>query len=194
MAKFRLASSLTRWMCFVDGENFTIRGQSYAHDANIQLNKGPFYDRDVFLWLPGQSPIDVILRGRAYGSYSVPLRSYYYTSLVGDDQKIDQTRDALWELGFHPEVFKKDKKEQKAKGVDIALAKDFLGNAFRHNYDVAFLFAGDADYVPLVEEAKRLGKIVCVVFFQNNGMSPKLKLAADFMLPVDSVFDASWSK
>ena len=188
-----MPSSLTRWMCFVDGENFTIRGQKYAESVGLTLPEGPHFKRDIFLWLPKRTPLDVILHERSYGSESVPLRSYYYTSVVGDSVKIDETKTALWELGFHPEVFKKEKKDEKAKGVDIALAKDFLGNAFRHNYDVAFLFTGDGDYVPLVEEVKRLGKIVCVVFFQEiDGLNPDLKMVSDFMLPVDSAFKASW--
>ncbi len=108
------------------------------------------------MWLPSTRPIDVILYQRRYGSYSRPLRSYYYTSVVGDSNKIKSVHEALWNLGFHPEVFRKEKQQDKAKGVDIALAKDFLGNAFRHNYDVAFLFTGDSDYLPLVEEVKRL--------------------------------------
>ncbi len=192
MAEFRLPSAPSRWMCFVDGENFTIRGQEYAKSVGLTLSEGPHFKRDIFLWLPERTPLDVILYERKYGSESVPVRSYYYTSVVGDSVKLDATKTALWELGFHPEVFKKDKKDEKAKGVDIALAKDFLGNAFRDNYDVAFLFSGDGDYVPLVEEVKRLGKIVCVVFFQNTGLNPNLKMVSDFLLPVDSAFKASW--
>ena len=39
---------------------------------------------------------------------------------------------------------------------------------------------GDGDYVPLVEEVKRLGKIVVCVFFDvGNGLSPALKIACD---------------
>jgi len=47
-----------------------------------------------------------------------------------------------------------------------------LSHAFLNNYDVATLIAGDADYVPLVEEVKRLGKVVYVLFFVSNGLSP----------------------
>ena len=121
------------------------------------------------------------------------LGQVHHSRPVGDDSRIASIREGLWEIGFHPEVFKKAKQQEKAKGVDIALAKDFLGNAFRHNYDVAFLFAGDGDYVQLVEEAKRLGKIVCVVFFSAHGLSPSLKMAADHFLPIDESFRLAWS-
>jgi uncharacterized LabA/DUF88 family protein len=87
------------------------------------------------------------------------IRSYYYTSVKGDDTAAMSVKRALRELGFHPEVFKKTREEDKAKGVDIALAKDFLSHAFLDNYDVALLIAGDGDYVPLITEVKRLGNI-----------------------------------
>lgn len=179
-------------MCFIDGENLTIRSQAFAEKSGMKLEEGIFYKRDVFLWFPSTQPLDVILHKRSYGSYWKPLRTYYYTSAVGSLEKIHSIKESLWELGFHPEVFKKKNKHDKAKGVDIALAKDFLGNAFRNNYDVAFLFAGDGDYLPLVEEVKRLGKIVCVLFFESEGLNPTLKLAADYFLPIDEVFCDSW--
>jgi uncharacterized LabA/DUF88 family protein len=83
------------------------------------------------------------------------IRANYYTSLTGNDLKILSVKQALRALGFHPEVFKKVRREEKAKGVDIALVKDFLSHAFLDNYDVAVLVAGDWDYVPLITEVKR---------------------------------------
>ena len=57
--------------------------------------------------------------------------------------RIAGVTEALWKLGFQPEVYKKAKGQVKAKGVDIALSKDFLSNAFLHNYDVAVFVAGE---------------------------------------------------
>jgi uncharacterized LabA/DUF88 family protein len=87
-------------------------------------------------------------------------------------------REQLRRLGFDPNVFKKPKQTQKAKGVDIALTKDMLSHAFRGNYETAALVAGDGDYLPLVDEAKRLGKRVVVRFVQAY-TSDELRLAAD---------------
>ena len=39
---------------------------------------------------------------------------------------------------------------------------------------VAVLVAGDGDYVPLITEVKRLGKVVYVVFFNDYGLSTEL--------------------
>ena len=40
---------------------------------------------------------------------------------------------------FPPEVFKRKREGEKAKGVDIALSKDLLSHAYLDNYDVAVL-------------------------------------------------------
>src|SRR5262249_52320161 len=106
-------------------------------------------------------------------------RSHYYASSQGDEPKLAGIREALWKLGFHPEVFKRDSSTNRSKGVDIALAKDFLCNAFFDNYDVAVLFAVDGDYVPMVNEVKRMGKVVYVASFYESGLNPSLRLASD---------------
>ena len=63
------------------------------------------------------------------------------------------------------------------KGVDISLAKDLLSHAFLDNYDYAILYSGDGDYVPLVEEVKRIGKNVMVCFFDTDCLNKELKLS-----------------
>jgi hypothetical protein len=50
----------------------------------------------------------------------------------------------LWELGFSPEVFKKDKQTDKANGVDLSLTKDMLSHAFMNHYDAAVLVSETA--------------------------------------------------
>ena len=98
----------------------------------------------------------------------------------------------LRDLGFHPELFWKEK-GKRSKGVDLTLAKDLLSHAFWGNYDVAILLAGDGDYVPLVKEVKRMGKVVYSVFFQKPSMSPDLRLASDHTLYLDESFIQSWT-
>lgn len=46
------------------------------------------------------------------------------------------------------------------KQVDVAIAVDLVGMAFRDEYDVAYLLSADADYVSAVQEAQRLNKVV----------------------------------
>ena len=96
-------------------------------------------------------------------------------------------------MGFHGEVFKKEKHNQKSKGVDITLARDFLANAFMNNYD-AVLIAGDADYLPIVNEAKRMGKLVYIIFFhgEGSGLSRKLHIASDQFFSINQSFENAW--
>lgn len=67
-----------------------------------------------------------------------------------------------------------------------------LSHAFLGNYDAAVLVAGDADYVPLVEEVKRLGKLVHVAFFGSQGLSPELRRSADQFCEIAGDFAAAW--
>ena len=167
-----------RWMLFVDGENLTIRAQSFLKDLGCSLQSGPCYRKDVFLWLPGL-PGNYNLADPTFPLQSHAARAYYYTSIIGDPDARRTVADALKDLGFTPRVFARPKGQAKAKGVDITLATDLLGHAFRDHFDAAILVAGDGDYVPLVEEVKRTGKHVYVAFLEQNGLSPDLKLAAD---------------
>ena len=60
----------------------------------------------------------------------------------------------------------------------MALTKEMLVNAFNGNFDVAILFAGDEDYVGVVNEVKRFGPILNGAFF-NHGLSDNLRYAFD---------------
>ena len=71
---------------------------------------------------------------------------------------------------------------------EIALTTDMLSHGYRNNYDAAVLFAGDGDYVPLVEEVKRLGKVVYIMFFQGSGVNNELRLASDTFLYIGEFF------
>jgi len=176
-------SRLARWMLFVDGENFTIRAERHAANTGLNLQEGPYYSPDSFVWMPRYKGYTNI-----YGS-DVPwelqpraIRANYYASVWGDAPKVFSVREALWNLGFQPKVFKKIRRDEKAKGVDIRLTTDLLVGAYRDIYDVAVLITGDGDYVPLVEEVKGLGKLVYVAFIKDKptaGLSSELCLASD---------------
>jgi len=191
-------------MLFIDGENFTFRAQEYAKAERLILERGPHYEPDVFVWMPtahpekfwyycGPSDTDLSsqLALQAQG-----VRAHYYTSAVGSDEIRENVRAALWDLGFSPYVFKKDKQTSKTKGVDVTLTKDVLSHAYQNNYDAVFLVAGDGDYVPLVEEVKRRGKIVYVAFFGGGpemGLSPELRLVADRFFQLNAQVSATWT-
>jgi hypothetical protein len=108
---------LRRWMLFVDGENLTIRSQEWAKARDFRLIEGGYYLSNIFVWIPGAKANTALTNTENSPLEVQPhaIRSYYYTNVVGDEQKLLAVRRALWELGFHPEVFKKLKQEQKAK-------------------------------------------------------------------------------
>ena len=56
------------------------------------------------------------------------------------------------------------------------------------------LLAGDGDYVPLILELKRLGKVVYVAFFSASGLSPELRLAADGFFELEPFFFDQWKR
>jgi uncharacterized LabA/DUF88 family protein len=185
-----------RWMLFVDGENLTMSAQRAVEKANLTLPEGPFYMRDTFVWFP---LLNATTAMSSKEELSMPLqrratRAHYYTSVQGDAPKVERVSEALWDVGFAPKVFKKDRTRSRSKGVDIALTTDMLSHAFRDNYDVAFLYAGDGDYVPLVEEVKRLGKGVYVAFFGSAGLNDKLRLASDTFFVIEDAFLKSWRR
>lgn len=187
---------LRRWMMFVDGENFTIRGQQFAKKNGFELKEGPWFMRDTFLWFRGQ-PGTLAVTNTESAPLQVQLhaiRAFYYTSLVGDDSKLRQVREALHEMGFAPQVFKKTDRNKKSKGVDIALATDLLSNAYNDNFEVAVLVAGDGDYIPLISEVKRLGKVVYLAFFLDKvwGMNEELLLASDRNFEVGKSLKEAW--
>ena len=148
------------WMMFVDGENLTIRAQEAAPDFGVKFEEGSLWKKDTFIWVPqlqGDRVFDLLERHLR----RVSVRSNYYTFLQGDDDTINAVRESLWNLNFNPHVFKKTK-GKRAKGVDISVTKDLLTHAIDSHYEVAVLVAGDADYIPLVDEVKRRGKRVIV--------------------------------
>lgn len=186
--------NLRRWMMFVDGENLTLRAQEIAKTKGIELKEGPYFLRDTFAWIK-QAQADQIVSTilRTLRFQPIPVRCHYYTSFFGDDPNLLSVRQSLHKLGFHAEVFKKIKREAKAKGVDIALTKDLLSHAFLNNYDVAILIAGDGDYVPLIKEVKRLGKVIYTVFFSESGLNKELVLESDLFIDFSRTFFDSWA-
>ena len=169
---------LRRWMLFVDGENLTFRAQRLAGEKGIPLREGPYYMRDVMVWFP-----EILGTTRTLISSSGPeelqrlaVRACYYTSTIGSEDVLGTVKDRLWRIGFQPMVFKKPRTRSTTKGVDVALTTDLLSNAYRDNYDSVVLFAGDGDYVPLIEdrrgEAARQGRSCRILCLRGSRPKP----------------------
>jgi hypothetical protein len=183
--------STKRWMMFVDGENLAIEGQKRLDPWVAQAgNEGPYHRLDTFLWCPlsvkARNPeavhIDV--------AHGLAERCYYYTSVQGSDDDRRKVQFALWNLGFEPRVFRKEKGRQ-SKGVDIALCVDALHHAQRESYDIACVIAGDADFIPLIEELKGWGKRVQLRFF-GEVVTDEFKLASDSFFDITKSWTNAW--
>jgi uncharacterized LabA/DUF88 family protein len=173
----------TKVMIFVDGENLAIRykamiGNSWLPQPQVQ------HEPDVFVWTEQAN-----LKHHARVGV---VRRYYYTCVEGDEDKREELTRRLKDVGIEaPLVFKKEK-TRKSKQVDISLATDMLTHAFRKNYDMAILVAGDEDYIPLVKAVMSEGRKV-VLWFVDNGLDPKLVNAVDHYFDLGRVLfqDAS---
>ena len=72
------------------------------------------------------------------------------------------------------------------KGTDVQLATDMLTHAFKNNYDVAILVAGDNDYAGAVQAIKDAGKHVEVSLFGKQDTSQQLRNVADVIITINA--------
>lgn len=54
------------------------------------------------------------------------------------------------------------------KGVDVALTADLLMGAYQGLFDVAIVVAGDETYIPAVDCAQKMGRLVFLATFDDN--------------------------
>lgn len=73
------------------------------------------------------------------------------------------------------------------KKVDVLLAVQMLAGAQRGNFDECILVAGDADFVPVVEEIQRNGVTVTLIDI-NGKAADDLRRAVDLRWPLDAKF------
>ena len=116
-------------------------------------------------------------------------RTTYYDGRPDDDSEISTELKQYWEtvellqdtqLGFGSIRGGTKTRPPRQKGVDTLIAVDMLVGAFTGLFSVAVLVAGDADFVPVVNEVKRRGVMVVVAAAPTDGsLSDDLKRAAD---------------
>lgn len=182
-----------RAMVFIDGENLVCRYQAMLEHGS-KPNHDVSHRKDVFVWSK-----DAI---RIAGQYEIE-RATMYTYTTGSPEGVENVSDEIKNLRFtahlgsqlpntlFPQVFWKQKGTT-GKGVDIQMTVDILTHAYHNNYDILYLITGDGDYFPLLKEVMRFGKQVYIAAL-SNGLSPKLKNAADAFIDLDPIFfvDAS---
>jgi Uncharacterized conserved protein len=121
-------------------------------------------------------------------------RIIYYDARPDEESGISQELKEYWnaiellddtELGFGSTRGGTRKRPPRQKGVDTLIAVDMLVGAFTNLFSVAVLVAGDADFVPVVNEVKRRGVMVVVAAAMDGSLSDDLRRAADRFFLID---------
>lgn len=179
-------------MVFVDGENLVFRYQAMLAAGKTPC-KEVVHIPDVFVWHPNITD----------WCYMDVMRVYFYSSVVGDDQKLAASKAAIAKTSFRyeyekgsrgaaqivPVVFKKHLKTHKTRQVDIQITIDMMRFAQNPSIDLLLLVSGDGDYLPLVQETMRLGNETYIAAL-SSGLSPELRYSVDEFYDLDSIFFA----
>ncbi|QLI80767.1 NYN domain-containing protein [Chitinibacter fontanus] len=175
----------------VDGENLVQRYQSLVQAGRVPI-KTVDHERDCFVWQK-----DIL---NEHGNNDV-VRVSYYTTVVGDDNKIYEIKRKISESIFEfttissqewsgtlvPYVFKKEKQNSKSKSVDINLTIDALKYAYGTSIDKVVIMSGDGDYIPLLREVMSRGKMVQVYAF-SDGLNKEIFCNVDDLFLLDDLF------
>jgi uncharacterized LabA/DUF88 family protein len=174
---------------YVDGESHFIRSQQCAKELfgeaadlehlknkfNPQVGHHTYADAKAkFFW-------DTSFWPEGGGAAELE-RAVYFTSIVGDVDEAHRVKVMLRGANFEPHVIVEPRalaKQrgsvlsqtgviEKAKGVDIALAVRVLEDAQRNNFDLCKLVTSDADYLPVIEAIRRMGKRVSVIGYRSG--------------------------
>jgi uncharacterized LabA/DUF88 family protein len=179
-----------RSILFVDGENLVMRYQDMLA-AGKHPDERVVHIQDVFVWHSG------LMRWHDLNSV---IRVVYYTSVVGDDQRVAGIRKAIAAQTFTsstdngavngqlvPIVFKKPSRSLKTRNVDIQIIIDVMRYAFTDEIDRVYIASGDGDYLPLLTEVMRRGKQVEVLAF-SSGLNEVLQYSVDRFTLLDTPF------
>jgi uncharacterized LabA/DUF88 family protein len=172
----------------VDGENLVMRYQELLKLGRTPID-GVIHVEDTFVWHPH------ILA--SMGGKDI-VRIAYYTTIVGDDKKLEETKELISSSEFEgtllngsdwcgtlvPHVYKKGKKGAKTKSVDINLTIDALRYAYGDSIEQIVLMSGDGDYIPLLREIMARGKMVQALAF-SSGLNKEIKYNVDDLMIID---------
>lgn len=103
----------------------------------------------------------------------------------------DRTRffDALKKDGIHTHkgICQPDPNGRlQEKGVDVLAALDIVEFA-REQYDILFIFSGDADLVPAVERARKYSKVVAII--KEDWPARYMRESVDRVIPLDILIE-----
>jgi uncharacterized LabA/DUF88 family protein len=188
-----MAAKTPKTMIFADGENLVMRYQEMI-DQGKQPKKSIIHFKDSFVWSPNIT---------TWSCFDI-IRVSYYTSIIGDDNLVQKVRDDIanvdYEFSYDPNpdvpvasaqivpfVFKKNRKSQKTRNVDINIVIDIMRHSLSHDLGIIYILSGDGDYLPLIKEVMRHGKQVYLSAF-SSGLNSSLKSNVDLFTLLDDYF------
>lgn len=180
---------LKKVIAFIDGENLTFR-----YEAMLAEGRKPqpdvIHEPSSFVWSPKLT----------LWSHFDLIRVHYFTSAVGDDDRVTQlqrrisTTEFICEgAGFRgnskliPRVHKKSAASRKTKVVDVELTMDVMRAALTMPVDGIYLLSGDGDYLPLLREVTRSSKQLYTGAF-SSGMAEGIRHMGEAFVDLDQLF------
>jgi len=131
-------------------------------------------------------------------------RTYYYDAIVRKEDDAEQymkqknffdlinervSQSRPFECKFE-ELIKRTKKAKAKyhqKGVDTLLAIDMISKGYKGHYELAFLLAGDRDFLNVVKTVKDdIGKWVCGIYYKKETAKELVDLF-DFKIDISSI-------
>ena len=177
-------------LIFVDGENLSMRYQEM-----IKAGRTPAPDNLViencFVW-----------NNRILQDHQWKIkRLSYYTSVIGDDDKVNEVRQQISSTVFTcfrgmgaskmpqtgqlvPFVSKKSSRSRKESVCDIAIAVDVMRACYRDHADTVWLFSGDGDFIQLFQEVLHSGKKAYASAL-SSGLNSEIPFVVDEFLLLD---------
>ena len=178
-----------RMMAFIDGENIVFSYLRLLEKGHSPKDSVKHLD-NFYVWEENSI--------KNPGLHNI-IRANYYTYATGSEGRIKEINTEIKSLSFkkhtdsplpnylYPVVFKKEKQGAQSKGVDIQMTVDILSNIYRDNIDTVYLIAGDGDYLPIIDEAIRMGKQIYLSAF-SEGLNPKLEHKVDQFYLLDDIY------
>jgi uncharacterized LabA/DUF88 family protein len=185
-------------LIFVDGENLVLRYQEMLRAGRVPAPDN-VHIQDTFIW--NQRVLDDHLWNLK--------RVSYYTSAVGDDERIRQIREQIAGVKFRcrighvsgplttgyttrdgqivPFVRKKSVRSRKESICDIAITVDVMRACYRDHAKIIWLFSGDGDFLTLLSEVVHNGKAAYVSAL-SSGLSEDVRFTVDEFMLLDKYF------
>lgn len=186
-------------MVFIDHMNFEIACSNYYHKSfqskspKLDYNKLPvslvnnipnarLVRSYVFVPKPDQFLMQDHNLKQYYDWVNGTLRNMRFLDVI-DGEYIARPTGNLSDMDINDTTtyYKEE------KGTDVNIATYMLSLAFHNAYDSAMLVSGDSDYLPVIEQIKRLGKNIIAVGVKGQNLL-KLKKQVDDIIILDEQF------